>query len=330
VEFTDPQDAESFNVNFLDEGQADATGLVGVVGEPGETWNQGIGTTGSPVSNLVDTTGTVVSPVSVSGLGDDGRTLNSADLTVFNGTRDLFGKGGDVTLSISGLTPDAAYDLYIYSLSHNASAWGDIANSERGAGDFVTTNTVLGNGQSQFLDNGTAGTSDDAFVLNGNYVAFESIVADGSGNISILVDAYDGDGDRGTASTRLHVSGLQIRSASGMSVDYMNWRDTSYPGVGLPQDDDDGDGLSNDFERTFGLDPDRSGIEQPVPGILRSRHGFLRLHPAHPVAHQYELQDLVFHRSQPVVRGQRGQPVGGIDRQRCRVHECRDRSQPAR
>jgi len=261
VDFIDPQSAEAFNVNFNDEGQASATGLVGVVGNPGEIWNQGT----TSVSNLIDTTGTVVSSVSVSGLGSDGRTLN-ADLSVFGGVRDLFDKGGDVTISITGLTPDAAYDLYIYSLSHSAGPWGDVANTERAAGDFVTTNTVNGNGQSQFLDNGTQGTSDSNFVPGGNYVAFESIIADGSGNISIVVDAYDGtdenpatnDGD-----TRLHVNGLQIRPASGMSADYTAWRDAYYPGIGLPDEDDDGDSLSNEYERTFGLDPTDSASTNP-------------------------------------------------------------------
>lgn len=274
VDFTDPQLSEAFNVTFLDDGQADVTGLVGVVGAPGETWNQGIGTNASPVSNLVDTTGTVVSTVSVSGLGDDGRTLTSTDLTIFNGNRGFFGKGSDTTLSISGLTPDASYDLYIYSLSHNASPWGDITNSERAAGDFVTTNTVNGNGQSQFLDNGITATSDDVFVPNGNYVAFESIVADGSGNISILVDAYDGDGDRGTSSTRLQVCGLQIRPASGMSVDYMNWRAENYPSLGLPGEDDDGDSLSNDYERIYGLDPTDTGSIRPIVTTLDPGTGF--------------------------------------------------------
>ena len=55
VNFTDPLDAQAFNVNFLDDGlRPNATGLVGVVGAPGETWNQGI----TSVNNLVDTTGT--------------------------------------------------------------------------------------------------------------------------------------------------------------------------------------------------------------------------------------------------------------------------------
>ena len=124
----------SFNVTFLDEGQANVTGLIGVVGAVGETWNQGIGTTGSPVTNLVDITGTETSSVSVSGLGKDGRTIGGAALTVFNGNRNNFSKGIERTLSIQGLTPGANYDLYIYSLSHASSSWGDLTNTERAAG----------------------------------------------------------------------------------------------------------------------------------------------------------------------------------------------------
>ncbi|WP_396259595.1 Ig-like domain-containing protein [Haloferula sp. A504] len=264
VDFSDPQDAEAFNVKFLEDNpaQAPVAGLVGVVGDPGETWNQGY----QSLSDLVDTTGTVVSSVGVSGLGNDGRLISGTGLSLFSSNRGLFDKGGDVTISITGLTPDAAYDLYIYALSHNTGSWGDPSNTERAAGDFVTSNTVEGNGQSQWLDNAVTGTNGNAFVPNGNYVSFESIVADGSGNISIVVDAYDGiDGDPATddGDCRLHVCGLQIRPASGMSVDYMNWRQTYHPGIGLPGEDDDGDGLSNDYERIFGLDPTDPGSASP-------------------------------------------------------------------
>jgi hypothetical protein len=130
-----------------------------------------------------------------------------------------------------------------------------VANTERAAGDFTTTNTVHGNGQSQWLDNGRTGVSGDQFVLHGNYVVFQSIVADGEGRISVLVDAYDGDGEAGKGSTRLHVCGLQIRPASGMTVDYMQWRKTRQPSVGAPDKDDDGDGFANHDEYLFGLDP---------------------------------------------------------------------------
>lgn len=259
VEFTDPDGPLAFNVNF--HAGSDAGGLLGVVGDPGETWNQGT----TSVSNLVDTTGTVVSSAAVSGLPSSGSTT-SANLNVFDANRNFFGKGADTTLSITGLVPDTAYDLYIYALSHNTSSWGDITSTERAAGDFITSNTVNGNSPSQFLDNGIPGTGGSAFVPNANYVAFESILSDGSGNISVLVDAYDGaDGisGNGDGDTRLHINGLQIRPASGMSIDYMAWRDTDYPGLGLPGEDDDGDGFSNDYERIFGMDPTDPGSSSP-------------------------------------------------------------------
>lgn len=244
VEFTDSGAPLAFNVNF--HAGTNATGLVGVVGDPGETWNQGTTT----ASNLVDTTGTVTSPVNVSGLASSGSTTN-AGLNIFDANRNFFGKGADTTISITNLEPGTAYDLYLYALSHNAASWGDITSTERAAGDFATTNSVVGNAQLQFLDNAMPGTNGSTFVANGNYVVFESIISDGSGNLSVLVDAYEGPG----GDTRLHVNGLQIRPASGMSVDYTTWRDTYYPGLGLPGEDDDTDGLSNDYERIFGLDP---------------------------------------------------------------------------
>lgn len=259
VEFTDSEAPLAFNVNFHDGGAA--AGLLGVVGDPGETWNQGT----TSVSGLVDTTGTVSSSVNVSGLPNGGSTT-SAGLSVFGANRNFFGKGADTTISITGLVPNAAYDLYIYALSHTPASWGDITSTERAAGDFVTTNSVVGNALSQFLDNAILGTDGSSFIANGNYVAFESIISDGSGNISVLVDAYDGpDGNPATndGNTRLHVNGLQIRPASGMSVDYAAWRDADYPGIGLPDEDDDGDGLSNEYERIFGLDPTDPSSSSP-------------------------------------------------------------------
>jgi hypothetical protein len=259
VEFTDSEAPLAFNVNFHAGGNA--AGLLGVVGGPGETWNQGT----TSASNLIDSTGTVASSVNVSGLPSGGSTT-SAGLSIFGANRNFFGKGADTTISITGLVPNAAYDLYIYALSHTPASWGDITSTERAAGDFVTTNTVVGSAPSQFLDNAIPGTDGSTFIANGNYVAFESIISDGSGNISVLVDAYDGpDGNPATndGDTRLHVNGLQIRPASGMSVDYAAWRDADYPGIGLPDEDDDGDGLGNEYERIFGLDPTDPSSSSP-------------------------------------------------------------------
>jgi alpha-galactosidase len=273
IAFVDPATATAYNVNFLDEGQSNVTGLTGVVGGSGETWNQGT----MAASALVDSSGANVSTVNVSGLGNDGRETPSAALSVFNGGRGFFAKGQDTTMSITGLTPNTAYDLYIYSLGSNNTAWGNIADSERTAGDFVTTNTVNGNGQSQWLDNGKAGTNGNSFLINGNYVVFQSIITNGSGNISILVDAYDGINglpDGGDGDCRLYVNGLQIRPASGMSVDYTAWRNTSYPGLGLPDADDDGDGLSNGYEHIFGLNPTKSASSSPYPTPFNPGTGY--------------------------------------------------------
>jgi alpha-galactosidase len=253
VEFTDPEAPVAFNVNIYAD--APATGLVGVVGAPSETWNQGT----TSASNLIDSTG-VASSVSVTGLPSDGYNVNAA-LKVFAANRNFFGKGTDTTIAITGLVPDTAYDLYIYSLSHNNASWGDFTDTERAAGDFVTSNTVLGNGQSQWLDNGITGVNGDSFMTNGNYVVFQSIVSNNLGNISVLADALDGPG-----STRLHLSGLQIRPATGVSLDYAAWRNSQYPGLGLPDEDDDGDGLSNDYERIFGMNPTDPASSSPYRG----------------------------------------------------------------
>lgn len=271
VQFTDPAAPVAYNVNF--HAGSTATGLVGVVGNSGETWNQGT----TSVSNLVDSTGTVASTVNVSGLPDGGYPVD-ATLKVFSANRTFFGKGQDTTLSITGLLPNTPYDLYIYALSHNVASWGQISDTERAKGDFVTSNSVLGNGQSQWLDNAVPGTNGNVFIPNGNYVAFQSIVTNGSGNISIVVDAYDGvngiagDGD---GDCRLHISGMQIRPASGMSVDYAAWRNSYYPTLGLPGADDDGDGLSNDYERIFGLNPKSAASASPYPAPFDPKTGIL-------------------------------------------------------
>jgi hypothetical protein len=107
-----------------------------------------------------------------------------------------------------------------------------------------------------------------------NYVEFQSIVANGSGGISILVDAYDGVPPTNAGTTRLHVCGMQIRPASGMSVDYMNWRGAWFPGLGLPDEDDDSDGLSNDYERIFGLNPTDPSSARPIVMTVDPDTGF--------------------------------------------------------
>jgi hypothetical protein len=52
-------------------------------------------------------------------------------------------------------------------------------------------------------------------------------------------------------------------SGGGAGNDYDLWG-ADYPGLGLPGDDDDGDGLTNDEERIWGLDPTSGGSANPI------------------------------------------------------------------
>ncbi len=191
--------AAVYNVKYLAGLPPIATSsLQGVIGSTGESWNQATGT----FSNLVDSTGGA-SSITVGGLSG-GQNEGPAN-SIWLGNSNQFSKGANQTITISGLATAGVYDIYIYALSHNSGSWGQPSNTERAAGAFTTTN-VSGNGTSQSLDNGITGTGPGTFTAGSNYVRFQSIVADGSGNISIVVDALDA----GANSTRLHVNGLQI------------------------------------------------------------------------------------------------------------------------
>ena len=69
---------------------------------------------------------------------------------------------------------------------------------------------------------------------------------------------------------RLHSAGgnpggytLQLGQTGAVS-DYDTWG-FAFPGLGQPGDDDDGDGLTNDEERIFGLNPQDGASANPFP-----------------------------------------------------------------
>jgi hypothetical protein len=191
-----------YNVKYLNGGQSAVAPTSSLVfGGAGQVWNQGTGT----FTDISDSLGNT-STIDVSGItGAEGANGATAG-TVFAGNSNLFGKGDNQTITISGLVVGAMYDIYVYALSHNSPSWGNTSDAERAAGAFTTTNTT-GNGASQSLDNGITGTNATTFTAGSNYVYFKDVVADGSGNIAILADALDGANP-----TRLHVNGLQIVS----------------------------------------------------------------------------------------------------------------------
>ncbi len=204
--------AAVYNVNYLGgRAPASESSLQGVIGSTGETWNQATGN----FTNLNDSAGGT-STIGISGIQDNNDNNDTiSGLTIFSGNASSFGKGVNRTITITGLTLNGLYDIYIYALSHNTGSWADLNNTERAAGSFITTNTS-GNGQTQALENGNTGTNATNFTLGSNYVLFQSIVADGAGNISIIADAKDNTlvfdplNPSASNATRLHVNGLQI------------------------------------------------------------------------------------------------------------------------
>jgi hypothetical protein len=196
-----------YNVKFLSSGTqvpVPVSSLQGVIGSTGESWNQGVG----GVSGLVDSTGGPASGINVSGL-NGGNIFTPAANSIFAGNSNLFGRGDNQTISITGLALGGTYDIYIYALTHDSTGWGSPASAERAAGAFITTN-ASGNGTNQSLDNGITGTNATTFTAGGNYVLFQSIIADGTGNVSIVADA--------SSSTRLHINGLQIQQVPEASA----------------------------------------------------------------------------------------------------------------
>ena len=214
-----------YNVNYLGGGAAvdPTTNLNGVIGGGGQIWNQATFTNvNDKFTDIVDSTGGT-STIDISGIfGGNNASDALSGQAIFSGNTAIHNKGEDRTIQISQLTIGGYYDIYIYSLSHSTSSWGT-TDTERSAGDFTTSNAV-GNGTSQSLNNGILGTTAATFALGQNYVLFHDIVADGTGTISIVADAFDGvDGiangvTGGIGDTRLQVNGMQIVSVPETST----------------------------------------------------------------------------------------------------------------
>jgi hypothetical protein len=96
----------------------------------------------------------------------DGAPVNNALMNSY-----LVG-GGGASVTLSGLVPDAPYDLYLFS-----------NNSHAGAGAKFTVNG--GTPQS------TQGTQGAVFTKGVDYVAFKGVAADNEGRLKITLDAVD-------------------------------------------------------------------------------------------------------------------------------------------
>jgi hypothetical protein len=199
--------AALINVNFT--GGADPeSSLVGPGGGLGTTWNQFAGPD-SP-GTLLDSSGAATTVAINSNFGLP-NTFDTAtiDLTMLRGSMTNFGKGVDDTnVTISGLAIGGIYDIWLVTLRNQPFESGTPSGTEQYVGWWSTANTTTSS-SNQLVDARGASINTSTFVDGYNYVLFEDVVANGSGQIVFtgvagpLLDGSNND-------HRLGLNGLQI------------------------------------------------------------------------------------------------------------------------
>ena len=206
VEFLDPAVPYAVNVNFnaftggnftpgFNEVESELSGPAGGLGTG---WNQ---------FSANSSSGTLLTP---SGIGtgvafttdfSEGRFDGAGATPLLRSTLTDFGRGAASTLSITGLQPGALYDVWLASYRNQGSA------VERTFGRWTANNPTTSDGI-QFIDN-RDGQNGTTFVEGYNYIVFETVEVDGSGEIS-----FDGKGmtvaDGADDDYRLGLSGFQL------------------------------------------------------------------------------------------------------------------------
>ena len=223
-----------------------------------ETWNLPV-SNGEPLltqSNLLDSVG------ATTGVGVNFSLIGGPDDWGLNSTLKLLWRSGRVfqnspgnggSFTISGLTPDTYFDLWIASSHINGS----------GIGTWSTTNTHS-TGSSIPVDNTGQSTNGTTWVAGVNYVRFQSVKVNISGNITMSVTNAVGPFD-----SRVGFNGFQLIPVTAPTGnDYDTWI-SNYPSITAPADklstaDPDGDGLTNQQEYAFGLIPSSGSSVNPV------------------------------------------------------------------
>jgi hypothetical protein len=195
VEFVDSATPFAFNVSFVQFTPSlgdfeDPAALEGPGGGSGETWNQIRAVSGS---NLLASDGTATG-VSVTTNFSECRQRSTTGLTLLNDALTDFDKGLSRSVTISGLPPGSLHNVWLASTATGGDA------SERSNGTFSTSNATSTVG-GQLIDQSVAANT-TTWEQGNNYVLFENVVVDGSGQINLTAAA--------TTGFRLTLSGFQI------------------------------------------------------------------------------------------------------------------------
>jgi len=179
--------------------------LEGPAGGLGTEWNQFADEDSSGI--LVDSTGANTTVAFNSNYGE-GRNSGGNDLTMLNSLLTDFGKGAVRTINITGLTPGGEYDVWLVTFRNQST------ETERNVGTWSTSNTTS-SPSTQLIDNRGA-LNGSTFVENYNYVLFDSVIADGLGQMSFTSDGGNSgdsfDGGTLSADFRMGLNGFQIQS----------------------------------------------------------------------------------------------------------------------
>jgi hypothetical protein len=215
-----------------------------------QTWNQVNG--GVAASGLLDSVGapTLVG-FSASGLdGADDWGLNAA-LKIFSRSSRVFStaEGNAGSFTISGLTAGTYYDLWIASAHINGS----------GIGTWSTSNTNS-TGASVGIDNTGQSGNGSTWVAGVNYVRFQNVKVNVSGDITMTVM------NAPLQDNRVGFNGFQLIPVEAPPAsDYENWASAYWPAdISNPAGDNDGDGLTNQQEYAFGLNPTLGSSVNPI------------------------------------------------------------------
>ena len=254
------------NLNVTAGTNVPEVNLEGPAGPPTpgtQRWNQffGMMLTGTGLIDSVGAPTTAgISNVNLNGADDWG--IN-APLKILNRTARVFSTapGNSGSFTISGLTADTYYDLWIASSHVNGS----------GVGTWSTLNTNS-TGSSVGIDNTGQSTNGSTWVLGVNYVRFQNVKVDSGGGITMTVM------NNAVNDNRVGFNGFQlIPVAAPAGGDYDTWLN-GFPSITtaadkLPTADPDGDGLKNQQEYAFGLNPASGASVNPIAAPLDKTTG---------------------------------------------------------